>query len=501
MIIIPPNRLTIPGTHSVIVLAISMIVLVNIASWSDFPTSGNVFSGNACLGQIPAPYDVFPEANPPYYRVRFEPSTAPGKLTFGANFTAWVPEVPGPIRGVIVHQHGCGEGSCKSGLTGAYDLHWQALAKKHSCILVSPAYEQPEKADCQLWCDPRKGSAEAFINALSEFARLTNHPEISSVPWALWGHSGGGHWCGGMAMMYPDRVAAAWLRSGVPRVEPLGAQGNIASHPFAQAALRVPIMCNVGTKEGVSVQDDRFASVWPATLEFFHNLRSRGGLVATSVDPLTSHECGNQRYLAIPWFDECLTMRLPPAINQPLIDIPSNRGWLAPSGGQAPVSSESAPSNDETLTWSWLPSERFAKQWTVYSKDSTVPDDSPPPSPTDAWLEVDAIKGSVLRWKCDADLESGLAQFVIERDGEVIARIPEKQNNPFGRSLFQGLQYSDTPPQPLSTMEFVDAKSQAGQIDTSDSQTAKRYIYRIHAINTVGKPSGKTQFVQSQSTP
>ena len=32
---------------------------------------------------------------------------------------------------MVVHQHGCGEGSCKSGLTGAYDLHWQALAKAH----------------------------------------------------------------------------------------------------------------------------------------------------------------------------------------------------------------------------------------------------------------------------------------------------------------------------------------------------------------------------------
>jgi hypothetical protein len=107
----------------------------------------------------------------------------------------------------------------------------------------------------------------------------------------------------------------------------------------------------------------------------------------------------------------------------------------------------------------------------------------------------------VLRWKCEADLESGLAQFVIERDGEVIARIPEKQNNPFGRSLFQGLQYSDTPPQPLTTMEFVDPKQQSDQTDATDPLTSKGHIYRIHAINTVGKPSDKTEFVPSDSTP
>jgi hypothetical protein len=127
--------------------------------------------------------------------------------------------------------------------------------------------------------------------------------------------------------------------------------------------------------------------------------------------------------------------------------------------------------------------------------------EAPPPSPTDAVVEFDAVKGNVLAWKCEADLESGLAQFVIERDGEVIARIPEKQNNPFGRSLFQGLQYSDTPPQPLTIMEFIDPHSQADPSNATQEQTAKQYIYRIHAINTVGKPSDKTQFVPSQSTP
>src|SRR5262245_11165612 len=92
------------------------------------------------------PYDVFPVADPPYYRVRFEASTEKGELVYGVNYTVWIPPGVKTLRGVVVHQHGCGEGSCKSGLTGAYDLHWQALAKKHDCALLSPAYEQPDKA-------------------------------------------------------------------------------------------------------------------------------------------------------------------------------------------------------------------------------------------------------------------------------------------------------------------------------------------------------------------
>jgi hypothetical protein len=32
--------------------------------------------------------------------------------------------------------------------------------------LLAPSYEQPEKADCQMWCDPRYGSGDAFRMAL-----------------------------------------------------------------------------------------------------------------------------------------------------------------------------------------------------------------------------------------------------------------------------------------------------------------------------------------------
>ena len=84
------------------------------------------------------PYDVFPPADPPYYRVRYEASTEKGELVYPVNYTIWIPKGVKSLRGVIVHQHGCGEGSCKSGLTGAYDLHWQALARKHDCALLVP---------------------------------------------------------------------------------------------------------------------------------------------------------------------------------------------------------------------------------------------------------------------------------------------------------------------------------------------------------------------------
>ncbi|HWL09324.1 MAG TPA: hypothetical protein VNQ76_13030 [Planctomicrobium sp.] len=426
------------------------------------------------------PYDVFPEAEPPYYRVRYEASTEPGELIFPVNYTVWIPPDIKQLRGVIVHQHGCGEGSCKSGLTGAYDLHWQALAKKHDCALLSPSYEQPEKADCQMWCDPRNGSGNAFKKCLVDLGEKSGHPELSQIPWALWGHSGGGHWCGGMTLLHPQRVAAAWLRSGVPLLEADPKRTGIKPHDLAVAALQVPVMCNLGTKEGVTDKEGRFAGVWPANETFFHALRSKGGLIGVAVDPFSSHDCGNQRYLAIPWLDTCLRMRLPETSGDSLKTLENEGIWLSELTGTSAVLATSC--DGDPLKLGWLPDDRMAAAWMQYVRDTKVTDPTPPPAPTN--LKVD---GNLLTWSAEADLESGLARFTIERDGEFLAHVPENGKNPFGRPLFQNLQYSDTPSMPLVRMEFTDNRAVSG----------KKHEYRVIAENTVGLTAASSAVTSS----
>ena len=89
------------------------------------------------------------------------------------------------------------------------------------------------------------------------------------------------------------------------------------------------MMCNPGTKEGVTVKEGRFARVWPANETFFHKVRGEGGLLGVAVDPLSAHECGNQRYMAIPWLDACLSARLPDKAGDPLTPMPTDGAWLA----------------------------------------------------------------------------------------------------------------------------------------------------------------------------
>jgi hypothetical protein len=149
--------------------------------------------------------------------------------------------------------------------------------------------------------------------------------------------------------------------------------------------------------------------------------------------------------------------------------MPTDGAWLAPPTGTEAVAA--AKFRGEPLKAAWLPNEAMARAWMEYVKDTKVSDATPPPAPTGVRL-----KGNTLTWDAEADLESGLASFIIERDGQVLATVPEQGKNPFGRPVFQNLQYSDTPTQPLVPMQFTDTRAEAG----------KRSIYRVIAVNTAG---------------
>lgn len=426
-----------------------------------------LLSGSALAQEFP--HQVVPETVPPYYHVRYEGSDKPGELVYGVTYTIWVPPGVETLRGVIVHQHGCGHPTAFTGLTGAFDLHWQALARKHGMALMSSSYEQPAPESCGLWADPRNGSAAVFLRGLEDLGAQSGHPELASVPWALWGHSGGGAWTGGMTSLYPERVVALWLLSGPFTVEPNPDRPGDSPYPLTPALLEVPIMANQGTREGITETDGRFASVWPRLKFLVNSLRSRGGLIGHSVDAISEHNCGNQRYLAIPWLDACIAARLPRGGDGSLQPMPTDEAWLAPLLGTQAVPATEFEGDIENS--SWLPNQRIAEAWMSYTKDTFIPDETPPPSPGNL-----VVMDSKLTWTAEADLESGLAYFVIERDGEFLAQVPESDEHTIGRPVFQSLYNSDAPRQPLPEMSYTDATATAGA----------DHHYRVFTVNTVG---------------
>src|SRR3569623_447072 len=95
-----------------------------------------------------------------YFEVSYPPSTEPARLQLGVTYTLWVPDGVGRLRGVIVHQHGCGAPGGRGGARGG---------------------------------GPRKGADESFRRALHDLSPKCGHEELEQAPWCLWGHSGGGY--------------------------------------------------------------------------------------------------------------------------------------------------------------------------------------------------------------------------------------------------------------------------------------------------------------------
>ena len=144
----------------------------------------------------------------------------------------------------------------------------------------------------------------------------------------------------------------------------------------------------------------------------------------------------------------------------------------------------------ETSPRSLRPATAAVELWTTqmagkleeYIKTGAVSDTTPPPAPSA--IRVKRMdRGQVeVTWDATADLESGIRGFAIERDGKRVAQVPEKPVNRFGRPLFQGMTYHDTPQAPLTVMRFIDKTAGTGDIPR----------YSVRTINSVGLESRPT---------
>lgn len=398
-----------------------------------------------------------------------------GELQLEVTFTAWIPPGVKQVRAVIVHQHGCGFDANAAGETAAHDLHWQALAAKWDAALLSPRYKQTEQGreGCDLWMDPRKGSRAAFLRALDDLATKSGHADLAHAPWCLWGHSGGAYWTSLMQTLDPQRIVAAWLRSGT--AFPAWESGEIEKPEINEAVWHIPTMLNPGIKEST---DGRPIAAWLGSAAMFKAYRTKGALIGFAADPLSGHDCGGSRYLAIPYFDACLSLRLPDS-GETLREVDAKQGWLAELMGREAVPFAQIK---KASTAVWLPNERTARAWMEYVTTGVTSDTTPPPAPTNVSTWMAEFGPVVVTWDAMADFESGLQSFIIERDGKELAQVPDKPVGKFGRPSFQTLSFHDTPEQPLPKMSFTDTTATPG----------KKHKYRIIAVNGVGLKSATT---------
>ncbi len=372
---------------------------------------------------------------------------APGELYSLAEYRIWIPEGISEVKGIIVHQHGCG----RNGMSMPYDVHWQALAKKWNYALLGTHYVATDS--CATWYNPHNGSDRAFADGIRALSAESGHPELNEVPWAIWGHSGGGRWVINMLRLHPERIVGVFARSGGGSPTPEG--------------LKVPVVFNYGI-------NDMRPEMYFRTYKRF---RDAGGYATQALDSTTGHNTGNSRLIAIPFFDDCIAAHE----NAGSASSPSYSGyWLGdPSTGEI-FEGKTFEGNQNEMTW--LITGSFAKKWQEFVRTGDVTDQT---APEKAPYELSAAQNGntvTIHFKIDADLESGVKDVFLYRDGQEIQRYIGP-NDSYNEKHFQYANYGDEPvPEALyenvdewipTLLEFTDYRLEQG----------KNYQYTIMFTN------------------
>lgn len=367
----------------------------------------------------------------------FETTIQPlaGEKPAAGRYSAYVPDGVAKIRAIIFHQHGCGG---IQAVEMVYDQQWRALADKWDALLLGDDLDDA----CVNWYQPTDGSKAMQERAFAYFASQSGHPEISTAPICLWGHSGGGDWTIEFVQRYPEKVIAVYARSG--------------GHDPGAIANGVPIL---------------FSHGWPSSNDYNYDYadvvtagRSRGAPWAWMIDPGGSHDCSNGRYVAIPYFDACMAVRLPtPPVNAEAVTLRTitfTDGWTGLSAkaqmGQAGWGGVSAATSAQSTdaTRSWLPSQDVAQRWSQFVTSGNggqnmggVSDASPPEEAPHA--VVAAVSGSdvTLSWLARADLQGGIRRFKIYRDNLEVFSLG---------NWFQGHGFGDEPQPTAPAMSWSD---------------------------------------------
>jgi hypothetical protein len=412
-----------------------------------------------------------------------------GQLVGNPAYFCWLPDSVTTFRCVIVHQHGCTRE--RDARQMVYDVQWLSLAKKWNAVFMACSLTA-DQAHCPTWDQQQNGSGNAYLAALDSLANRTKHPEIKTIPWALWGHSGGAFWVTGMMGVYPQRIAVSVVQA---------CGYDISNVP---AALTIPTLHHNGRKDGC-YNDPLFGAG-----------RAKGALWAHAINPnpmwvnggrcptpsglcwdtiIYGHAPHDLRMIAIPWMDVCLASRLPDRAGDSVCKaMDTANAWL---GDTATRAIASAPTfTGSKLKACWFPNQYCATKWKEYMAAGTLKDSTPPPAPYNL-TGTYSNKQIVLKWDADADLETGIKTFSIYRNGSILQTIqwPNAPSTLFtAEKGYQRWDDGDQPnPFPAPNMTFTDN-------NLSDTGTYKYEVATVNWSGFTGPKSGTLTLKGGQIT-
>lgn len=278
---------------------------------------------------------VTPRAAAP---ITLDETLPPGANFDKAEFRLWIPEVTGPLKGVVVLV----PGSNGDGRPMADDEFWQAFAKRNTLAIVACRFtDKPhDQSFIEEYVNVAKGSGQALVDVIASFANRSSHPELAAAPLLFWGMSAGGQFNYEFAAWKPERVIAYIVNKG----------GIYYSALVPAAARKVPALLFIGEKD-LAFRTNTIAGLFAVN-------RRAGALWALVAEPDTAHAAGRSRDLGAMFFDDVLAVRMTGSELKPIADKTGFIGDLTARTFQ-PVAGAAPPA----VPTAWLPTERIARAW------------------------------------------------------------------------------------------------------------------------------------------
>lgn len=280
-----------------------------------------------------------PPPTPPPGPGSIEEVAPPGNNYDIAEFRFWAPPDAGPLQAIAVLV----PGSNGDGRAAADDSVWQAFAKSHRVALVACHFKDKThpQSFIEAYVNVSQGSGQALLDAVNKFAARSNHPELATAPFLLWGMSAGGQFNYEFTAWKPERVAAFVVNKG----------GIYFSAMVSPEARAVPGILFIGGK-------DLESRIWMISGLFAVNRRG-GALWSLTNEPGAGHIVGQSRDMALAFYDDILPMRIGP--NNTLKPIVEKTGYT----GDLKAKTYTAIGDTKVSTEpnSWFPTERVAKIW------------------------------------------------------------------------------------------------------------------------------------------
>lgn len=222
----------------------------------------------------------------------------------------WVPPGVSPIKGVFISGHGGGSGDSRD---FARDENLRALAMRLG-FAVAGIHNFPGR---QVYSE----GAPVFFRALGEFSRLGHHPEITHLPFVIYGSSNGGATTYGFVNYAPERAICFVANVSA---------GSVPEIPV-DAALRVPGIFIMGKFD--ALVGDRGIR---RTEKLMEHARSKGALWSWALE-LKGHEDGASFDIYMKLVEQAVAARYPQSGDPSagpvkLKMLREESGWLVDQG-------------------------------------------------------------------------------------------------------------------------------------------------------------------------